>query len=263
MNAFEGYRGKRVLVTGASSGIGLATARMLMSLGAEVTGTGSREVTPSFHYVRFDLSDPLSIRAGVDALLGPIDILFNCAGAAPMAAELDILRVNYLGTRLLTELISESMPSGGAVVNVSSDAGYAWRKQRTAVSEFVDIADWKAAETWYEERREQVGHAYSFGKEAMNVWTLKESQNLIKRGIRINTVSPGAVQTPMLEAIETAYSAAAIAPVEQPIGRRSTPDEQAWPVIFLGSPAASYVNGIDLVVDGGYWASLTLDGALS
>jgi NAD(P)-dependent dehydrogenase (short-subunit alcohol dehydrogenase family) len=84
----------------------------------------------------------------------------------------------------------------------------------------------------------------------------------IKRGIRINTSSPGAVQTPMLEAIEVAFGPAAIAATEQPSGRRSSPEEQAGPLLFLNSESASYVNGADLAVDGGYWAQRSVTGAL-
>ena len=170
--------------------------------------------------------------------------------------------MNFLGTRLFTELVAENMSEGGAIANTSSDGGYGWRKKRQLILDFVANETFDDALAWYEKNQDAAGHAYSFAKEALNVWTMQQSAVLIERGIRINTASPGAVQTPMLEAIESAYTAAAIDPVEFPSGRRSTPEEQVGPLLFLNSGAASYVNGADIAVDGGYWASLSVAGTL-
>jgi NAD(P)-dependent dehydrogenase (short-subunit alcohol dehydrogenase family) len=261
MTTLIDYQGKRVLVTGSSSGIGAATASALTRAGAEVHGaalSGTAEGLASF--TRLDLSDPASIEAVAGALGGPVDALFNCAGATPMIDPTDILKVNFLGTRLLTELVVPAMAAGGAVVSVSSDGGYAWRKRQELITSFLAEAGFDAGLAWYKDHEQAAGHPYAFTKEALTVWTMQQSAELIGRGIRINTVSPGAVQTPMLEAIEAAFTSAAIAPVTVPIGRRSTPAEQVGPLLFLNSSAASYVNGIDLQVDGGYWAAQTLAG---
>ena len=66
----------------------------------------------------------------------------------------------------------------------------------------------------------------------------------------------------MLDAIEAVSPAAALAAVEQPIGRRSTPEEQVGPLLFLNGDSASYVNGVDLPVDGGFWAAQSVSGRL-
>lgn len=260
---FPDYKNKRVIVTGASSGIGAAVAKALVHLGAEVHGAGRRapeiEVA-SFHPL--DLSDPASIETAVSGIGGHVDALFNCAGAVPMIPAVEILKVNFLGTRLLTELVLGNMSSGGAIANVSSDGGYGWRKKRELLIDFVANDTFESGIAWYEQNEALAGHAYSFAKEALNLWTMQQSAVLIQRGIRINTASPGAVQTPMLDAIEGAYTAAAIDPVEYPSGRRSTPQEQVGPLLFLNSDSASYVNGADIAVDGGYWASLNVAGTL-
>ncbi|MGY4857378.1 coniferyl-alcohol dehydrogenase [Cryobacterium sp. AP23] len=263
MSGFETYAGKRVVVSGASSGIGKATAQALADLGAEVIGVGSRPpAVEGARHVRLDLSDPESITAAASQIGGRVDVLFNCAGATPMLASTDILKVNFLGTRLFTESIIPYIPSGGAIVNVSSDGGYGWRTKRELILDLLAIPDFDGGSAWYAANEERAGHAYSFGKEALDVWTMQQSQLLIAKGIRINTVSPGAVQTPMLDAIEDAYTSASIDPVLVPSGRRSSPEEQAGPILFLGSEAASYVNGADIAVDGGYWASLNLAGSI-
>ncbi|MBB2943327.1 NAD(P)-dependent dehydrogenase (short-subunit alcohol dehydrogenase family) [Actinoplanes lutulentus] len=261
---FPEYRGQRVIVTGCTSGIGRATAQALIALGAEVHGMDLR--TPDgldlASFVQIDLSEPASIESGAAQTPGPVRALFNCSGASPLVPPLDILKVNFLGTRLLTERIAPLMPAGGAIVSVSSDGGGAWRRSRELIQEFVASATFDEGLAWYEKHKEQVGHPYAFGKEALNVWTMIESAKLIQRGIRINTSSPGAVQTPMLEQIEAAFPVDLITATEQPIGRRSSALEQVGPLLFLNSDSASYVNGADLPVDGGYWALRSVSGQL-
>jgi NAD(P)-dependent dehydrogenase (short-subunit alcohol dehydrogenase family) len=260
---FSEYRNRRVVVTGASSGIGLATAQALIDLGAEVIGLSRRHPNLDLAaYVPLDLSDPKSIEAAVAAIGGHVDSLFNVAAAVPMIDPLEILKINFLGTRLFTEGVIKLMSSGGAIVNVSSDGGYPWRKQLPLLLDFISAKTFDSGLAWYQENAEAAGHPYAFGKEAMDVWTLQLSAKLIKLGIRINTVSPGAVQTPMLEKIEAAYGKEMISPCEQPSGRRSSPEESAWPCIFMNSDLASYINGADLAVDGGYWATLSVAGQL-
>jgi NAD(P)-dependent dehydrogenase (short-subunit alcohol dehydrogenase family) len=260
---FPEYKNKRVIVTGSSSGIGGALAKALVELGAEVHGPGlAASTVEGVSFVALDLSDPASIEAAVAAIGGRVDALFNCAGAVPMLPSETILKVNFLGTRLLTELVLDHMSAGGAIANTSSDGGFPWRKKRRLLIDFVSHDNFDDGVAWYKENVDAAGHAYSFAKEAINVWTMQQSAVLIKRGIRINTASPGAVQTPMLEAIEEAYTSAAIGPVEFPIGRRSTPEEQVGALLFLNSDGASYVNGADIPVDGGFWASQSVAGAL-
>jgi NAD(P)-dependent dehydrogenase (short-subunit alcohol dehydrogenase family) len=257
------YRDRRVIVSGCSSGIGRATAQALVELGAQVYGLDL--VAPEIELASFetiDLGDPTSIEAAVQRIGGRVDTLFNCAGVTPMHPPAQIVRVNFLGTRLLTDLVTARMPNGGAVVSTSSNGGYGWRRRLPVLLDFLAADSFNTGLAWFEHHQDEVGAAYSFGKEALTVWSMQQSSSLIHRGIRINTVSPGAVQTPMLEAIETALSPAAIAPTEYPIGRRSSPQEQVGALLFLNGSAASYINGVDLPVDGGYGASLSLTGKL-
>lgn len=260
---FSEYRNRRVVVTGASSGIGFATAQILIGLGAQVIGLSRRRPDLDLAaYVPLDLADPKSIKAAVAAIGGHVDSLFNVAAAVPMLDQVEILKINFLGTRLFTEGVIKLMASGGAIVNVSSDGGYSWRKKLHLLLDFMAANTFDSGLAWYQDHKDATGHTYSFSKEAMNVWTLQLSAELIKRGIRINTVSPGAVQTPMLEQIEAAYPIEMIAATEVPSGRRSSPEEQAWPCIFMNSDLASYINGADLAVDGGFWATLNVVGKL-
>lgn len=260
---FAEYRDRRVVVTGSSSGIGQATARALVDLGAEVHGAALLHDSGDLASFRtVDLSNPRSIEAAVAGIGGHVDALFNCAGASPLIDPLEILKVNFLGTRLFTERVIALMSPGGAIVSVSSDGGFAWRKRRSLLVEFVEAATFDQGLAWYRERQDEAGHPYAFAKQALDVWTMQQSSRLITRGIRINVTSPGAVQTPMLEAIESALPSELIDEVTRPIGRRSSSAEQAGPLLFLNSDMASYINGVDLPVDGGYWAARSVAGTL-
>jgi NAD(P)-dependent dehydrogenase (short-subunit alcohol dehydrogenase family) len=262
MNHSE-YQGSRVVVTGSSSGIGRALSDALVHRGAEVHGaalTGPGEGLASF--TALDLADPSSIDAAVAGIGGHVDALFNCAGATPIADPEHVVAVNFLGTRLLTEQVLSLMSSGGAVVSVSSNGGFGWRRRQAFIREFVEVPTFADGLAWFQERREEAGHPYLFAKEALTVWTMMQSAQLIRHGLRINVVSPGAVRTPMLEAADAVTPRERSEAVLQPIGRSSSPEEQVGALLFLNSDAASYVNGVDLPVDGGYWAARSMAGDL-
>ncbi|WP_298690575.1 coniferyl-alcohol dehydrogenase [uncultured Sphingomonas sp.] len=255
--AFD-YRGRRVIVTGCASGIGAATAALLVALGAEVYGLDRRPTAGLAGFQTIDLSDPGSI-AGV-ALPESIDALFNCAGLAPTQEADAIIRVNFLGTRDLTNRVAARMRAGGAIVGTASNGGLGWAARLEDHRGFIATDGFDAGWDWYDAHRDTVTNAYAFAKEALTVWTFEAAQRLIARGIRVNCTSPGAVATPMLAEIEGRVPAAAINATTRPIGRRATPEEQAWPLLWLNSPAASYINGVNLPVDGGFAAARSLGG---
>lgn len=254
-----GYTGKRVVVTGCRSGIGEATARLLCDAGAHVHGIDWRQPDlPLPAFTQTDLRDRIAIDRSVADIAGPIDALFNCAGLPPMSPWLDVLTANFIGMRHLTESLLDLMPAGGAIVTVGSNGGAGWRLHLPELREFIATPSFEAAQRWCETRDAPRTDAYNFSKEAIVVWTLASSAQTIGRGIRLNCVSPGAVQTPMLAAIEDVTPSELIDAVARPIGRRSSPEEQAWALLMLNSARASYINGVDLPVDGGFVAAQSL-----
>ncbi len=184
-----------------------------------------------------------------------MDALFNCAGLAPMHPPLDVMKVNFIGMRHLTEAVLKQMAPGGAIVTVGSNGGAGWRQRLPELLDFTATATFAASVRWCEPHPAPQSNAYGFSKEAIVVWTMQHSAKTIARGVRLNCTSPGSVQTPMLEAIEKVTPAERIDVVSQPIGRRSSSEEQAWVLLMLNSARASYINGIDLPVDGGFMAS--------
>lgn len=254
-----GYAKKHVVVTGCASGIGRATAALLCAYGAEVHGFDQHPAALNLaSFTEVDLAVPESIAAATAQLGGQVDALFNCAGLAPTRPPLDVMKVNFLGTRYFTECVLARMDSGGAVVSTSSNGGMGWQVHLPELLELLDQQDFAGGLHCLERRLPAISNAYSYAKEALIVWTMQQSAVLIQRGIRINCTSPGAVQTPMLDEIETKVPRAAVDAVAQPIGRRSSPEEQAAALVMLNSDAASYINGVDLAVDGGFAAAQKL-----
>jgi len=253
MSDFMNYRNKRVVVSGCFSGMGEATAKLLLSLGAEVHGLDYKDCTlPLASFNRVDLRDPGSIDAVAKKVGGKVDALFNCAGLPQTFPPVDVMKVNYAGTRRLIEQLVPLMPQGSAIVNVASTAGLGWSRKIAVIMPLLKIDSFEGAVKWCEANLDTVREGYSFSKEVMITWTLMTSSHLIKRGIRLNCTLPGPTQTPMMTEFESKSELSVIAAATQPINRRSSPEEQAGPLIFLNSDAASYINGVALAVDGGF-----------
>jgi NAD(P)-dependent dehydrogenase (short-subunit alcohol dehydrogenase family) len=248
--------------------MGAAVAALVGRAGARVTVLDLREPASSdgITFMEVDLGDAEAIDRAVDQLERPLDALFNCqgiAGSREGTTAADVMRVNFLGVRQLTERCLPLIPSGGAVVSIASVGGLGWERRREAIEELLATEGFGAGLEWVHARSgdllEQVfPRTYSFSKQALIVWTMRCAVSAIAHGVRVNCSSPGSTRT----AMAADFPDDGVAYISRPIGRESTPEEQAWPLVFLGSPAASYVNGTNLIVDGGNAAARTL-GLLS
>lgn len=253
MDNILGYAGKRVIVSGCFSGMGEATAKLLLSLGAEVHGLDYKTCTlPLASFNTVDLRDPASIEAGVAAIGGKVDALFNCAGLPQSFPAMDVMKVNFIGTRHLTEQVLPLMGEGSAIVSIASTGGLGWSRRIPTNMEFVTTKGFDAAVKWCEEHPDIVAEGYSFSKENIIVWTQFMGAHLIKKGIRINCTLPSPTQTPMMAAFEAASGKEVVRAAAEPLGRYTTPEEQAAGLILLNSALASVVNGVVFPVDGGF-----------
>ena len=153
MTDFLGYENKRVVVSGCFSGMGEATAKLLLQLGAEVHGLDYKQSKLDLASFRqLDLRDPASIDAAAAAIGGRVDALFNCAGLPQTSPPLDVMKVNYAGTRRLTERILPLMGQGGAIANVASVAGMGWSRRVPVLMQLLQIDSFEKA-VRSEERR--------------------------------------------------------------------------------------------------------------
>ena len=256
------YTDRIVLVTGAATGMGAETAALLVEAGAEVHALDIAEVTgPVAGSQRVDLGDSTSIDGVLDALPERIDAVMNCAGI-PGGTRFDartVMRVNFLGLRHLTEAIFDRIPSGGSVTSIASLAGGGWTNHVAELTELLATGDFRAAEAWLDGRDDLIGDGYGFSKECVQYWTMWRSVTAIKSGVRINSICPGVTDTAIMADFRQAMGDNAIEmTAEAGIGRLATADEMAPAMAFLGSEgAASYVNGVNLDIDGGFMAAMT------
>jgi len=259
------YRGRRVAVTGVASGIGAALVAQLSELGAEVIGLDTRPpsvAVNAFHAV--DLSSPGSIDAAA-AALGPVDALFNVAGVSSgIGNPLLVVKINFLGMRQLTETVVASMPDGGAVVNVASLAASEYAANTAVVTDLLATKDFADGVTWCQQHPEALADGgYRLSKQAIILYGMAAAVRWGARGIRINCSAPGVTETPILDQLRSAYGQDYLDSFEAPLGRVSTPAEQAAVLAFLGSAAAGYITGQVIWADGGILAarSATASGA--
>jgi len=241
--------GKTAVITGGSSGIGLATARRFVEEGAYVVITGRREkeledaaaligrnvTTVVGDVARLDDLDRLY--AVVKEKHGHIDILFANAGAgtiAPLEAATEAhfdqtFDVNVKGLFFTVQKALPLFRDGGSIILTSS------------VSNVMGLPGFSA---------------YAASKAAVRSFSRAWTLELKDRKIRVNTMSPGPIDTPALATTtgltpEQAEQAAAQFASQVPMGRRGQPEEIAAAVTFLASDESSYITGVDLAVDGG------------
>jgi len=247
------YDGKRVVVVGGASGIGAAAAQLARDAGAEVVVMDFAEVTlPGVRAIRLNLTERASIDAAVDECGGVVHALFSCAGVADGTPGIE--RINFVGHRhLIDRMVSKEMlRRGSAICLVSSLGGVGWEQSLRRLSKLLAISDFDAATRWFVKR----GQAnYTTTKLAIGAYVAREAFPLLKRGIRINAISPGATDTPLAQANKETWlgfgtdyrDAVGIKPF--------TPVEQAYPLVFLCSDAAAAITGTVLNSDGGWLSS--------
>ncbi|HEY7107249.1 MAG TPA: SDR family oxidoreductase [Acidimicrobiia bacterium] len=260
------YEGKRVVVSGGGGGgMGAAAVEGLAEMGAEIHVLDLRDppVDVASHQ-SVDLRDPTATTAAIDKIGGRLDALFSCAGLpGPPFSDVDTMLVNYAAPRHLAAECSRRMTNGGAIASISSSAGSAYLANIAKWMPLVQTADFGEAKAWCEANPAEIVGGYSQSKEALIIWTLYAAKGYADRGIRLNVISPGPTDTPMMPQFIEGTKAMGIPEdifdlMAQGLGRHSTPAEQAWPLIFLNSDAASYISGENLYTDGGTTAGLML-----
>ena len=242
------FEGKVALVTGGNSGIGLAVAQGLVDEGARVVIVGRNAETvaasaarlgAAAHGIVADTSSLADLDRVIEATRtfggGRIDVLFANAGVGtfgPLAATTEAMfdttfDTNVKGVYFTVQKAVPLMATGGAIVlNASVAAG----------------------------KGNPLGSVYGATKAAVRSLGRTIAAELVERGIRVNVVSPGPIETPIFDRAMTPQQVADLKvawAARNPMKRFGTTDEVTATVLFLASDAASYITGVDLLVDGG------------
>lgn len=231
------FSGARVVVTGGTSGIGRATAQAFADAGAHVTVTGTRPdgaayegCSADWRYLPLRLESAQSIAGFVDAV-GEVDILINNAGhVMPEATFAECVSVNLnavhaVSTGLYERLRGSALPGGASIVNLAS---------MMSIYGSPHLPGYGAA------------------KAGVVQLTMSLAAGWARDGIRVNAIAAGSTPTNMTARYAEDPVIAAQVNAKTPMGRWARPEEMAAPILFLCSPAASFITGHTLVVDGGY-----------
>jgi len=262
-----GYRGKTVVLTGGSSGMGEAAARLLSDLGAQVHIADIAEPKVACaSYVPVDLADLASINAAAAQLtsVGPIDFLLPVAGIPPhVRGPLGCMLVNYAGTRAFTEALLPQMRDGSSIGLIASVAARYWQSHIEENLKIAAIPDFAGIKAFYEANPSVLRDGYSSSKELLFVWIQQIAPRLAQeRRIRINCTAPCPVDTAFMEATIPKMPEGFMASYPFPLmGRMPTAEEQAWSLLLLCSQLNATVTGTMLYTDQGYAGGL-VTGAL-
>lgn len=248
-----------VLLTGSASGIGDASAKRLLDQGNRVISVDLKEPKQPVHeHHNCDLSDPAAIDALLGKLKGSYSSLLNVAGVPESLGGAKCMAVNVFGLRKLTEAVFDDIADGGTVVSVSSIAGNNWRKRRAAIADLLATGSFEEGVAWWEKNGADVGtDPYTFSKETVVVYTMALAGRGLARGIRVNDVGPGPVDTPLLPDFTEFAGKETMDTMIAMAGRAGQPDDIAEALVMLANGEPRWVNGHHLVVDGGMTAGFS------
>ena len=253
------YNNKTAVVVGAATGMGGATGLLLGKLGARVIAIDVADIDyPVSESVKLDLRDRDAIDTAVAGLPERIDAVFCCAGVADGVPG--IMLINFTGQRYLVDRLLQSgrLGRGSSVSVISSVGGMPWMQNMPQVFEFLNCRDWDSAADWI--ANNEGTDSYSFSKQAWNGYVSREALNYLKKGMRINAILPGPTDTPLARANADLWLGFGAEYRAEAGVEALSPEQMANTLAFLGSQAASGINGVILLVDYGHVNCSITDG---
>jgi NAD(P)-dependent dehydrogenase (short-subunit alcohol dehydrogenase family) len=248
------FDGKRALVLGGASGMGAAAAEILRDIGAEVIVLDIQDFDlPGVKVIHGDLRERQSIDDALAQIGGPIDALLCAAGVADDTPGIE--QANFIGHRHVIDSLfaSGSLPRGSAIAMISSVAGLGWEAQLPRLKEYLDTPDFDAASAWI---KANPGTAtYGWSKQAICAYVQRQAYEFLRRGVRINSIQPGPTDTPLARAHAETWLGFAQDYRDDTGVQAATPEQQAYPLVFLCSQAASNLTGANIINDAGYVSS--------
>ena len=248
-----------IVITGGANGIGAAVVSRLLTKKCHLTVLDVVEPEAStVDYVQCDLADPVSIDNAITSLPEQIDALVNVAGVSNAFPAETIMAVNLLGLRHLTESLIPRIVDAGNIVIVASSAGHDWRSRREDVELFLTTSGFESGLTWLRAHENTwIENPYKFSKQCAAAYTYKAAGLAHKRGVRANCVNPGSTGTQLTADFRELVGEELYDWGVKQIGREGNPDDIAEVIEFLAIGNTRWLNGVEMIVDGGYIGGLT------
>ncbi|MDR7076157.1 NAD(P)-dependent dehydrogenase (short-subunit alcohol dehydrogenase family) [Neobacillus niacini] len=261
-----GYKGKKCVITGAASGMGKATTEMLVELGAEVYALDFKEVTtPGIkQYINVNLAERESIDEAFRELPEKFDSFFGVAGVSGLREGFEFtFIVNFVANKYITEkYLSNRVNNGGSISYVASVAAINWKNHLHEYKEIVNAKTWDEMLQLVKATGEMSGHlGYITSKRALVYHTKTIVPSFATNNIRVNSVSPGLVANTGLTSEFYEYSGGkekSENKVHGAVNYSGEPQDVASALIFLNSDMARYISGVDLCVDYGGYAMISV-----
>lgn len=243
--------GRTYAVTGVASGIGAELVKILKARGDTVIGFDKAEATGVDRLIEMNLDDPVSIAAAVAEVDAPLDGVCNNAGIPPRDGWEDlILSVNFLGQRTFLQGMIPHLKSGASVVNMASRAGRDWMANAEQNKRLAALRQKDQLAAFVADEGLNPTTCYNLTKQAMILWTFAMTEPLLAKGIRVNALSPAAVETGILDDFKRAFGDKVADNINR-AGRAGEPKEIAEIAAFLLSPESHWIKGADIHADGG------------
>ena len=249
---------KKVVVTGAASGIGAAAAKCLKSAGVSVIGVDIKPPAPGCvdRYIEMDQGDFASIEQAVSQMPDDLGGLLNIAGVAPHAGlpASSLLMINFYGLREFTEKMFSKLNKDAAIVNLSSGAGLGWRENMPLLKQAIKLRQATAVTAFCTEHKISPAgisnlSSYPLSKQLLIAWTATAFKVWKEHGIRMNAVAPAAVATPILDDFLTSFGEESAARM-QSIGTASA-QEIAEIAVMLLDTKLNWINGTTIPAERG------------
>lgn len=204
------------------------------------------------------MSNPASIKEASIEVGQGIDALCNIAGLPPTRGRVPVLQVNFLGLREFTEAMIPNLNNGASIVNLASLAGIGWPDAGPAVKALIALRDFDGVAALCDAHHVDDSRSYFLSKEALIVWTMQNRWTWRDLGMRMNTVSPGPVETPILKDFLETLGARAEEDMRV-MDRPGRPEDIAPVVAFLCSDDSAWIRGTNIPCDGGMGSHVLLN----
>lgn len=256
MKNYFGYEGKICVVTGASSGMGKATVEILVDLGANVYALDLNPCTINGikEFIKCDLANKKEIDEAFKKIPEHIDSFFGVAGLSGAKTDYrTTFDCNYTSNMYITlNYLKNRMSKGGSIVYCTSTAGLEWKRFKKEQNKVVHAKTWEEVEEVTRKLASSAPatFAYMYSKRCLSQFACEQAVEFAKLGIRINNVLPASTDTGMKQEFQDMIGSEKELIAQAGLaGRLASPEEMAYPMVFLNSEMSSFISGLDMVVD--------------